>query len=500
MSIFSLKFLLELFAGKPLPVVVNLARNDDLYEAAATRGTLVIGDPGKGKTEYVANQIFKKWKEYHEQAIFVFDWSGGITNALLKRIIRDDNFEKLLQKVVLDELGNEECIIPKPEFHPAYGLTQEEQVSRVVGNMERLAEFMLKGAPFLTGVSIEEIGRELFRLLNAITNERGECWQLTEAKRLIMDLPLLRQAVAMYGNKVPSAKWYFQHEYLPSDIMRGTEKELSTRALRFIMGKIESRETRATLGYFKPGWTPKEATERGLLVLIDAHKMINQPEAQHYLLMQNFSLVMSWINKREVDDKSYQPATLVFDETYTVLKIPGMAEWLGMVSPLYRSRRIALVIILQALWQLDEQLAKQIWTLGNIVSFAVSNIDEAEMIAKQLFDYDPRFIKNLPKTPQQNPTTEPEPGQDRIGGDFIQGLKARQFIMRRYINEQEKEKGVSFVEKTADTPQNPPHMELAEVKRMLIRERGVSVREALEEINNRKLPTLQTDSASMTVD
>jgi len=215
--------------------------------------------------------------------------------------------------------------------------------------------------------------------------------------------------------------------------------------------------------------------------------MINQPEAQHYLLMQNFSLVMSWINKREVDDPSYKPTMIAFDETYTVLKIPGMAEWIGMVSPLYRSRKMQLLIIIQALWQLDESLQQQIWTLGNIVSFAVSNIDEAEKISKQLFVYDPKSVKNEPKTVTQNPTTEPEAGQDRIYADWIQNLKARQLIMRRYVTEQAKDNGVQFIEKTTETPHNPPFIDLIELKNYLIRERGIPVREALEVINQRKI-------------
>ena len=481
------KFTMEFLFGKNPPVNVNMARTDDLFDAGQTRGTLIIGDPGVGKTRYAGMQIVKKFKERPDQAIFVFDWSGSLTNTILDIIARDGDFENLLGRVVLDELGNQEYVNGKPEFFDGYGLTREENVSRVVGNMTRLAEFMLKGAPFLAGVSIEEIGRELFRLLNVIPDEHGGSWQLTEAKRLLMDLPLLRNAVAKYGFREPSAKWYFEHEYLPRDVMKGTEKELSTRALRYILGKIETREVRAALGYHKAGWTPKEATELGELVLIDAHKLINQPEAQHYLLMQNFSLVMAWINKREVDDPRYKCAMIAFDETYTILKIPGMAEWLGMVSPLYRSRKIQLLIIIQALWQLDEQLAKQIWTLGNVVSFAVSNADEAEQIAKQLFQYDPKYIKHSPKTSAQNPTTEPEAGQDRIIADWIQNLKAREFIMRRYETEQKKEKGVLFVKKTSETPASISHAYLSEIKSYLIQKRGVPVSDALAEINKRKL-------------
>ena len=477
-------FLIKLLFGKQPPAHVRWSNNDSLPNASGTRGALLTGDPASGKTRYAAMQLFKRMKENPRQAIFVFDWSGSIINSLLDLILRDPDYKELLKRVVLDELGNEDWIIPKPEFHPAYGLTDEEQVNRVIGNIERLSVFMQKSAGFLTQTS-KEIGKELFRLLTAIKNEHGESWQITEAKRLLVDVNLLENAVKYYGHSQKSAQWFFKHEYLPNEYMKGAEKELSTKALRNILSSIDSRVVRATLGYFRPGWTPKEATEKGQLVLIDAHKMINQPDAQHYLLMQNFSLVMNWINKREVDDPTYEPITIAFDETYTILKIPGMAEWLGMVSPIYRARKIQLLIIIQALWQLDEELARQIWSLGNVVSFAMSNADEAKTMARQLFTYDPKYVKHTPKTEYQNATTESEDGQDRLIADWIQTLKPREFIMRRFITEQERDSGVIYVPKTSEFPNNPPFEDRNEVKLWLLRGRGVPVREALNEVNKK---------------
>ena len=486
--------ILNLIAGKSPPTRVNIARHGDLYEASGTRGTLIIGDPGTGKTIWTAMQVHKQWKAYHDRAVFVFDWSGPMTNAILDLISREPDYEKRLQKVVLDELGNSEYVIPKPEFHPAYGLTPSEQVARVVGNMEKLAEFLLAGAPFLAGISIEELGKNLFRLLMAIKDKSGNSWQLTEGMDLITDLYLLEKAVNEFGGYAIAAKKYFKKQYIPKDVMPPHEKELTTRALRYLLGKIDSREVRASLGYYKPGYTEKEADEKGLLVLIDAHRLINQPAAQHYLIMQRFSQIMAWINKRETDDPNLKPITIALDETYPVLKIPGMAAELGMISPVYRSRKVQLMVIIQALWQLDEQLAKQIWTLGNVVSFGVSNSDEAQEIAKQLFKYDPKYVKNAPKTEYQNPTTENVLGQDRLTADWIQNLKARELIMRRYINEQKKEDGVQFVRKTAEYPKNPPYVSLRDVKDYLLRRRTIPVRDALKVISERSLTTKKATS------
>jgi hypothetical protein len=143
-------------------------------------------------------------------------------------------------------------------------------------------------------------------------------------------------------------------------------------------------------------------------------------------------------------------------------------------------------VIIQALWQLDESLARQIWSLGNVVSFAVSNNDEASQIARQLFAYDPKYVKHTPKTQYQNATTESAEGQDRIIADWIQNLKAREVIMRRYITEQQKENGVIHILKTSDFPNNPPFVSIKDIKHALYRIHGVKVDDALKEINNRK--------------
>src|SRR5215211_6829610 len=123
-NVFNLEYWMNLIGGKPPPANVIYSRSDDLFEASQTRGTLIIGDPSSGKSKYAAMQIFKKFKKYPRQAIFVFDWSGPLTNDILDLISRDPDYENLLKRVVLDELGNPDRVIPMPEFHPDYGLTE----------------------------------------------------------------------------------------------------------------------------------------------------------------------------------------------------------------------------------------------------------------------------------------------------------------------------------------------------------------------------------------
>jgi hypothetical protein len=83
---------------------------------------------------------------------------------------------------------------------------------------------------------------------------------------------------------------------------------------------------------------------------VNGSKLINQRNTQHYLFTQAYSLIMAEINKRRPGNPEDEPVALVMDEVYSLLSIPGMAEEIGMISPLYRSRKLELYVVIQALW------------------------------------------------------------------------------------------------------------------------------------------------------
>lgn len=458
---------------------------DDLYPESLTMGTLIIGRQGSGKTSSLARHIVDYFTTHPDEAIFVLDWSGAITKSILTLIqqLPPEAHEKAVKRLVYDELGNRDWVIPFPEFSLEFG-DFEEQVQRVGNNLAKLAPALIQNAPILGGIGIREIGPQIFRMVTAIENEHHEPWQITEAKKLIIDPGLLNLAVKRFGHKVPEAKYFLERIFM--EIKPG-ERELRTYALTALLGTIEPREVRARVGYYRPGWTPKEAIEKGLMVIVNGSEMINQRNAQHYLFTQVYSIIMQEINKRTPENPDDKPASLVMDEVYSLIGIPGMAEEIGMISPLYRSRKLQLYVVLQSLAQLAKPLDEQIWSLGNKMVFAIENKEEAEKIAHQLFRYDPRYAKQPARTHSQNPITEPEHGQDRLIADWIQNLRFRECLMRRFISERQLDRHVRHVERTREHPSNPPAESLYELKDRLLRERGVRVRDALEVINQRGL-------------
>jgi len=473
--------------GPPLPSVIR-DPFEELHPEGLTMGTLIIGRQGSGKTSSLAGLIVERAIQDSGWTAFVLDFSGSDSDGVLTQTLRlpQDLREQLKKRIVFDDLGNPDWVIPLPEFSLEYGTAYEEQVQRVSTNLIKLAPELVRDAPFLAGLGLREIAPQVFRLLTAIENDHGETWQITEAKKLLVDKSLMTNALKKIDNRVPEARWFLQKVYQP---LSKHERELRSFALLALLGSIEPREIRARMGYYKPGWTPKEAIEKGQIVLIDGSRLINQKNAQHYLFTQAYSLILQEINKRQPGNPKDKPVALIMDEVYSLLSIPGMAEEVGMLSPLYRSRKLELFIVLQALSQLAPELKKQIWTIGNIVCFAVSNFDEAYDLAQQMFSYEPQKIKMEAKASHLQPVTEQDRGQYLGIANKIQRMRHRECIVRRYISEKVLDQKVRYIAKTKEFPSDIPDGLLQEFKEQLLKERGVPIKDALEVIKQRTLKT-----------
>jgi hypothetical protein len=136
-------------------------------------GTLVLGSQGSGKTSYVAKALVDRAIRYPDHPIFVLDWSGSITDTFLEIALSQppETREKLLKRIVYDELGNKEWVIPLPEFSHIYGASYEEQVQRVSQNLRKLSDHLVEKAPVLGGAAVGN-RHTVFRVITAITTDR----------------------------------------------------------------------------------------------------------------------------------------------------------------------------------------------------------------------------------------------------------------------------------------------------------------------------------------
>src|SRR5215213_7231918 len=457
---------------------------EELPAEGLTMGTLYIGKQGSGKTTSLSRHIVEYFKRYPDRAIFILDSKGSNADEILALIGRDPEWETLSKRIVYDDLGNPEWVVPLPEFSHMYGTTFDEQAHRVAANLQNLAPELVKGAPYIAGLGLQEIAPQLFRVESSIAEEHrpNETWQVTETRQLLTSMPLLKKMVAKYGYKVPKAKEYFEKEFFQ---LSQNEKELRTYAIRSLLGPTEAPEIRARLGYYQPRWTPREAIKNGLMVIIYDSRLGNRKAVQHYLFTQAFSLIMAEINKRRPADPNDKPVSLIFDEVYSLFKIPSMAPEIAQLAPQYRSRKLQLYIVLQELEQMSEELRPHIWSLGNIVSFGISNFDEAYKIAQQIFTYDPKTVKMDSRSDTGQPLVEPDRGQYLQIANDLQRLSHRECIIRRYQSERQMEKNILWVKKTKDVPNTRMRISVGELKDKLLRERGIRVQEALESVRER---------------
>lgn len=471
---------------RPVSNSMKPEKEDELFDAGLTMGTLYIGKQGTGKTTALARHLVDYFKRYPDRAMFILDWSGGLTDSVIAMLKNDP---ESLKRVVYDQLGNTEWVVPLPEFSSKYGNSYEEQIQRVAENFRKLNPTLTEGATVLGGVAINQLLPNFFRLVTAMTNEPidpSETWQMTEVNRLIDDVPMLRRALARYGSKIPDTSWFITNKYLGSEITP-KDRDMRTSVLSALLSIFSIRETKARLGYNRPGWTPKEAIAKGQMVIVDGANLINQPQILNYLFTQVHSMIIAEINHRRAGNPEDKHVSLVLDEVRSFIEIPGMAADLFRLPSQYRSRKLQVYLVLQNLKQVAEEIRDQVWSLGNVVCFAMFNFDDAYDMAQQLFAYDPQMQKMPALTERQNPTIEPDRGQYLMIANWIQRLNKRECIIRRHIKESQMEKQVFHIAKTKDTIDlsTVSFSDLDILKQELLEKRAVRVSDALEVINRR---------------
>lgn len=461
---------------------------DRLYPEGLTMGTLLIGRQGSGKTSYLARHIVEYFKTYPDRAIFILDWSGSITDRVIGLILQESGEvrERLFDRLVYDELGNPDYVVPLPEFSSKYGIGYDEQIERVRINWVKLAEDLTREATILGGVAIKGLAPALFQLLVSCAGPGKEPWQVTEIGRFIDDPKTVSDLIRKSASRVPArTKEFLNRRFLN---VRGGEQELRSYSLSEILFAIESPSAYPRLGYPVPGWTPKEAINKGLMVLVNGARLINKKAAQSYLFTQAYSLIMQEVNKRTPANPHDKPVAIVMDEVYSLFQIPGMAKEVGMIAPIYRSRKVELYIVIQAIWQLDKTLREQIWSLGNVVAFGVENFEESYEIAQQLFAYDPLAIKRRVSVRDFKAVSEQDRGQYLEGANWIQNFDNRECLMRRYTTEGSRDEYIRHISKTSQLPLAPLPESLESMKYGLLKKRAVKAETALKEITERIPP------------
>lgn len=479
--------LIDLLIPKPNhPSIPNLreGRDGNLHLDSLTRGGIVVGRPGSGKTVWNAMQTMRRALAQPEDPILVLDASGSFIDEFIKLADRLPTPHKELidQRIVYDRLGDPNWVVPFPFFSKHYGLEIEEQIQRVKDMFISLNEELATNAPVLGGIALRELAPQLYRLLTAIKGLDGHYWQISEANKLLMKETWIRAACTRFGRNIGDAKWYFEEMHLSPDVTP-KERELRSYTLRNVLGVLESKPIRARVGYHTPAWTPIQAIERGKIVLISGEMLTNQDAVMGVLFTDIYTQILAVINKRTPHDPDNRPVLLVIDEVPMLLEIKGMAEEIAKVSPRYRSRNLQIIVIIQMLSQLDDDLRAKIWSLGNAAIFGVDSHKEAYEIAQQLFKFDPKASRT--PSGMDSPIADADRTQFLVSANWIQHLGHRELVLKRWLSEGTEERYLQHIAQTKAVPSGPLSLPLGELKQRLLARNAVSVNEASGIINAR---------------
>ena len=134
-----------------------------------------------------------------------------------------------------------------------------------------------------------------------------------------------------------------------------------------------------------------------------------------------------------------------------------------------------------------------------MVCFSVDDFNEAYEVAQQLFKYDPQQAKLPPAHQSGQPILELDRGQFLTAANWLQHLKHRECILKRYLSEAEEDPFVTYIEQTGEMPNQPLGGSLMAIKQGLLMRRAIPIRDALQAVNQREL-TNKTVKRRPTID
>lgn len=476
-----------------------------LHEQGLVMSTAFVGRQGVGKTLALARELLEQIKNNPEQPFFIFDWSGGLINTLLMLVLSDPRRLEIEPRLVYDAMGGRTVngtgyIVPMPEFSEKYDPEKpwlervEDQSDRVQRTFEALNSELIQRNPTMGGRPVKNLLPNLLLLINAIKDEGGNNWQITEATKLL-NREVRENARKLFGGKVGKANEYFIFHFTGKEKL---DKEIA-HALADVLDVIKSRRIRARVGWSEPGWTPRDVIRNGQVVLCDGSGLTNNHKQKDYAFLQLFHLVLDEINKRVPSIPGYPPINWVMDEVYTFTETPSVARMLAHLPSEYRSRKLQLFLVIQSFKQLaGEENGKKglqdvFFSFGNMVIFSLLDIEDCFTGIKNLIPFDPQMIKVPARHEMQHDIMENRDEQVAIRAYQLQHMAQRECYIRRFVNEARMDQ-IIHVGKTREVRISVSHKDVEDLKDTLTLRLGIPLDLAEEVIRKRRISIKQKPS------
>ncbi|MSP12819.1 MAG: hypothetical protein EXR62_07665 [Chloroflexi bacterium] len=457
-----------------------------LLDEARTRGTIIRGAPGSGKTTLVAMIVYGDL--IRGKPALVIDAKGALKRQVLKLILRNPMPRRvdLLSRLRLWPVGHANWTYTLPWLHPPGPHSQRAQRFLDV-TMKMLPS--LDNAPILGKPSLYGIGMPVMMILSSLG------YQVTEAIDLLYDIGTIgsfwRSKLFQAERVVPQAVRLLERTYLQWPERTRKERRYAFEA--HIFPYLLSDTLRAMAGSTTP-FDLETAEAEGLTIFADTSK-VEEETVRDTVTLHLFQYFLEYIRRRGVGNVT--PWSLVLEEAAILMRTESLVTDVQALANEYRNNRLESTISFQSVNQVSTKLLELLYSFGTHWIGKTSSQMESEIEADFLTTYDPHLVKfegyasydsrSGRQTGHNNPMFFSVEEQRRMTADRLTEQQGRQFMVKRYLDEATVDPIVHQVTTTIDTPDTSwiTEEDLLQAEEENLKTFAQSVAHILEEVDAR---------------
>lgn len=420
-----------------------------ILDAARTLGTRVIGEPGSGKSVMLAAGF-----SYPDQRrgipSILWDVNGGLIDAHWALVLDQSGggASGLLDRIRYVDVGNPDYAYGRPFY---YWNSRDDAFAVAQRPLDVFMKLnpSLSEAPILGEPSLKEIGAAAGMIAAAISDGQSGNWQVTEAIEALLHYKdaFWARLMDQVEPTVPAAVRFFRDSYgqWDKELQRNRRWAFEGRCWPF----VTSRTLRAIVGQGRPGIDWEEVVRKGLCVMLDFRRLQDKTVRDELCLLWLQSLI-EFIERRGIHESV--PLSIIFDEVPALLENPAVEPEVSRLINRYRAMKVWSVVAHQSLSQLSPRLREAMWSFGNQIIGKQLGMDACLEIARNMVAFDPYRIRWPAPSPEQLPQAMPLTDQEHELANWLQRREGRQFLVRRYYDEETPDTSVRFIARTPDIP------------------------------------------------
>ena len=476
---------------------MSLLRIDPLFglrlpDAGRTLGTRVLGGPGSGKSVLLAIMAFLDFLRGIPTVLW--DINGGLIDAFWAMVLDrgGHDVEMMQHRIRYVDVGNTSYAYGCPFYYKLPG-DDAFAVSQRPLEIFLKVDPALKQASILGESSMREIGTATGMIMAVMDDGKSGPWQITEAVDALLHYKDRRWADVFKAVEpsVPEAVRFFRESYGQWKTEEQHQRRWSFESRCWPY--VSSQTLRAIVGQTRPGIDFDGVMRQGLCVMFDFRHIRDRAVRDGLSLLWTQRL-FDFIERRGVS--VVQPLSLIFDEVPALLENPALEPELRRMIDRYRAMKVWPVIAHQSLSQLSPSLRESSWSFGNQIIGKQLEFEACLEIVRNLIAVDPYRVKwpdiqeammQDPDQPLREPQTMPLAEQERELAAWIQHRAGRQFLVRRFYDEETPDPAVRFIARTPDVHalRNVPRQAIERAKEENLQRFAHSVDEVLREIDAR---------------